>query len=292
MKQDAANKTRSKRHFGRLHLLPGYLILGIWCAFTVLLVGAVIFSSLSTTPEIFDGRLLASGLHFENFATAWRAQNISVFFLNSLVYSVTATALTMVISTPAAYVLSRIRFRGNKLIQASFATAQGVPLCMIVLPLYGVLASLGMLRSPATIQPTLIFLYTGISIPYTVIYLLAFFSTISTSYEEAAIIDGCTREKAFWRIMFPLAQSGVITVSVFNFLNIWNEYFMSMIFASGDKVRPLSVGLYALYNSMRYTGNWAGLFAAVVIIFLPTFVMYVLLSNKIIAGITAGGVKG
>ena len=283
---------KKKKLNSQIRLIPGYIILGVWCIFTILLVGSVLLASLSTTPEIFNGELLKSGLHFENFAVAWKAQNISKFFLNSLIYSCAATVLIVLVSAPAAYVLSRLKFKGNRLIQSALAGSQGVPLCMIVLPLYGVVASLGLLKGPVTLRPTMIFLYTGISIPYTVIFLLSFFSTISSSYEEAAIIDGCTRDTAFWRVMFPLAQSGIITVSVFNFLNVWNEFFLSMIFASGDEVRPLAVGLYALYNSMRYTGNWAGLFAAVVIVFAPTFVMYVLLSNKIIAGITAGGVKG
>ena len=273
-------------------LIPAYVILGIWSIFTIALVAAVVLSSLSTTKEIFTGSLLASGFHFENFVTAWKAQNVSQFFLNSLIYASISTILIIVISAPAAYVLARSRFPLNRFLQSSFAGAQGVPLVMVILPLYGVVAALGLLKSTVTLRPMMIFLYTGINIPYTVIFLLAFFSTISSSYEEAAIIDGCTREKAFWRIMLPLAQSGIITVSVFNFLGVWNEYFMSMIFASADEVRPLAVGLYSLYNSMRYTGNWAGLFAAVVIVFLPTFIMYVFLSNKIIAGITAGGVKG
>jgi N-acetylglucosamine transport system permease protein len=92
--------------------------------------------------------------------------------------------------------------------------------------------------------------------------------------------------------MLPLAQSGIITVSIFNFINIWNEYFISLIFASGQDVRPVAVGLYSMINSMRYTGDWSGLFASVIIVFLPTFILYIVLSNRIIAGITGGGVKG
>jgi len=283
---------KQKKIYSQTKLIPGYIILGVWCLFTIALVAMVILSSLSTTQEIFTGNLLASGLHFENFVTAWKAQNISKFFLNSLLYASISTVLIIVISAPAAYALARFVFKGNMTIKSTFAAAQGVPLCMIVLPLYGIVATLGLLKGPATLKPTMIFLYTGVSIPYTVIFLLSFFMQISSSYEEAAMIDGCTRGEAFWKIMFPLAQGGIITVSTFNFMNVWNEYFMSMIFASADEVRPLAVGLYSLYNSMRYTANWAGLFAAVVIVFLPTFILYVFLSNKVIAGITAGGVKG
>lgn len=273
-------------------LIPAYIILGLWTLFTIAIVVLVIMASLSTTPEIFKGQLLKSGLHINNFIQAWELQNISKYFMNSLVYSSLATVLVILLATPCAYVLARMTFIGNKMIQSSFATAQGVPLVMIVLPIYGIVARMGLLQSASTIKPLMVLLYTGIRIPYTVIFLLSFFVNISSSYEEAAFIDGCTRQKAFWKIMFPLAQSGIITVSVFNFLGTWNEYFMSMIFASGEEVRSISVGLYSLYNSMKYTGNWAGLFASIVIVFLPTFILYVVLSNKIISGITQGGVKG
>ncbi len=200
--------------------------------------------------------------------------------------------MTLLISAPAAYVLARIQFKLNKSIQSCFSVAMSVPLIMIILPLYGTVANLKLLDSNFSTRCLLVFLCAGINIPYTVIYLLSFFSSISSSYEEAALIDGCTREKAFWKIMLPLAQSGFVTVSVFVFMRIWNEYFISLILASGQDVRPVAVGLRSLIDSMRYTGNWSGLFASVVLVSLPTFVLYVVMSNRIINGITQGGVKG
>jgi N-acetylglucosamine transport system permease protein len=277
-----------------LRLLPGYVILSIWVLFTVILVGWVFCASLSTTKEIFKGDALkfVSGIHFENYVRAWKTQNVSVFFGNSLVYASISTLLIIVICAPAAYVLSRTKFFLNKPIQNSFVAAMGVPIVMIILPLFGIVSNLNLLKQDITVRLLMIFLYVGINIPYTIIFLLSFFSNLSCSYEEAAAIDGCTQRKAFWKIMLPLAQSGIITVSIFNFINIWNEYFISLIFASGQDVRPVAVGLYSMINSMRYTGDWSGLFASVIIVFLPTFILYIVLSNRIIAGITGGGVKG
>ena len=114
---------------------------------------------------------------------------------------------------------------------------------------------------------------------------------ISRTYEEAAAIDGCPPMRTFWKIMFPMAQSGIVTVTIFNFINIWNEYFLSLIFARSDKLKPVAPGLYGMINSMKYTGDWAGMFAAVIIVFLPTFILYIFLSEKIIGGVT-GGIKG
>ena len=92
--------------------------------------------------------------------------------------------------------------------------------------------------------------------------------------------------------MFPLAQPGIITVLIFNFITIWNEYFLAYILISDSKIKPVAVGLYSMVQSMKYSGDWAGMFAAVVIVFLPTFLIYLFLSDKVIAGITGGGVKG
>ena len=167
----------------------------------------------------------------------------------------------------------------------------GVPVIMVVLPLFSVIARLNLLSSTWSNRFVLVFLYIGINAPYTTIFLTTFFSNISRTYEEAATIDGCTPSGAFWKVIFPMAQTGIVTVTIFNFINIWNEYFLSLIFANSDKLRPVAVGLYSMISAMKYTGDWAGMFAAVTIVFLPTFILYLFLSEKIIGAVT-GGLKG
>ncbi len=275
-----------------LRLAPGYLILISWITFTYVLLGWVLLASFSTTKEIFSNKLLDSGLHFENYVKAWINSDVAGIFRNSLVYSIISCTLLIIICAPAAYVLARFIFPGNKLIQTGFVSAMGVPVVMIVLPLFGIVANMGILNHVLSNAVLLIFLYIGINVPYTTIFLMTFFSNLSRAFEEAAAIDGCPPTKTFWLIMLPMAQPGIITVTIFNFINIWNEYFISLIFANSDQLRPIAVGLYSMINSMKYTGDWAGMFAAVVIVFLPTFILYIFLSEKIIAGVTGGGVKG
>lgn len=276
-----------------LRLTPGYIIVILWVVFTLVLLGWIVAASFSTTADIFAGNALKfpTGLHFENYVNAWGSGGVAGFFMNSLLYSLVSCTLLILICAPAAYVLSRFTFLGNKIIQTGFVSAMGVPITMIVLPLFGIVANMGILNSVVASKATLIFLYVGINIPYTTIFLLTFFANISKTYEEAAAIDGCPPAKTFWKIMFPMAQSGIVTVTIFNFINIWNEYFLSLIFANSDKLRPVAVGLYGMLQSMQYTGNWAGMFAAVIIVFLPTFILYIFLSEKIIGGVT-GGIKG
>ncbi len=275
-------------------LSPGYVILSLWVLFTFFLLGWVVAASLSTSKEIFSGDVFkfSSGLHFENYAKAWNTSNVSVFFTNSLFYASISCVLLVVVCAPAAYVLSRFTFIGNKVIQNGFVASMGVPATMIVLPLFGLVAGWNILNVSLANRAVLIFLYVGVNVPYTTIFLLTFFGNLSRAFEEAAAIDGCPPMKTFWLIMLPMAQPGIITVTIFNFINVWNEYFMSLIFANSDKVKPVAIGLYGMINSMRYTGDYAGMFASVVIVFLPTFILYVFMSEKIIAGITGGGVKG
>lgn len=270
-------------------LLPGYIIVLVWIIFTAAFLFWILGASLSTSREIFSGSVFKfeSGLHFENYANAWKAQNVSVFFANSLLYAVTACIGVILISAPAAYVLSRFEFIGNKVMKSSLIVAMSIPAVMIIMPIFS-LSTKWNLKG----RILLILLYIFLNVPYTTTYLLNFFATLSKTYEEAAAIDGCPPAKTFWVIMLPLVQPALITVTIFNFLGVWNEFFMALIFASSEKMTPVGVGLLQIVNSMKYTGDYGGLFAAVVIVFLPTFLLYIFLSEKIIAGVTGGGIKG
>ena len=121
-----------------IRLLPGYLIVMLWLIFTVVMLGWIVGASLSTSREIFSGQIFKfeSGLQFENYASAWNAQNVSVFFGNSLLYSVVSCVGVLAISAPAAYVLSRWKFTGGKALRIGLVIAMSVPIIMIIMPIY------------------------------------------------------------------------------------------------------------------------------------------------------------
>ena len=270
-------------------LLPGYLIVLVWVAFTAVMLCWIVGASLSTSREIFSGQIykFASGFHWENYITAWKAQNVSIFFKNSLLYSIISCVGVLAISAPAAYVLSRWEFTGGKTLRIGLVIAMSVPIIMVIMPIYSMAVKLGIKG-----HILLILLYTMIRVPYTTIYLLDFFSTLYRTYEEAAYLDGCSGPNTFLKIMLPLVQPAIVTVTIFNFMSVWNEFFMALIFTSSESMTPVGVGLLNIINSMKYTGNYGGMFAAVIIVFLPTFLLYIFMSEKIIAGVTGGGVKG
>lgn len=278
--------TRRIRHI-RYFLLPGYGLLVLWLLFTVCLVGWIVLASLSSTKDILSNNLLSSGIHFENYQNVIARQNIAKYFLNSLFYSIIVCSLDIIIAAPAAYVLSRYQFPFKKPLTTMFTSAMGIPTIMIILPIYGLLNRIQYSGNVVT----LLFLYVATTIPFTIVFLLGFFSTLPKALEDAALVDGCTVKSAFWRIFLPIAQPGIITITIFNFINIWNEYFMALIFVNDADHRPLSLGLQAIIQSMRYSGDWAGLYAAVVIVFLPTFILYLLMSRRIIVGLTGGAIK-
>ncbi len=271
----------------RFSQMIAYLILGAWAAFVFYAVGWIVMSSLSTTREIFTNNLLASGLHWENYEKALTTHKLSRYFINTCLYVGVSLIGIILVAAPASYVLSRFEFPGRRLVRSLFIAGIGMPGMLLLIPLFTLFVRLNLTGT----SQGLILIYVGTSIPFTVFFLTGFFGSLPSELEEAALIDGCTYSQVFWRVMLPLAQSGIITVTIFNFIGLWNDYFWALIFVNTPERRTLQLGLQALVQAMRYTGDWAGLFASVVIVFLPTFVVYLFLSEKIIAGITAGAVK-
>lgn len=271
----------------QLRLTPGYLLLILWVVFTVVMIGWIMLASLSTTKEIFTNKLLDSGIHLSNYIDVLSKNNMNLYLLNSVLYAVTGCAGTVLAGAPAAYVLSRFRFRGRKALNNTFVLLMSVPSVMLVLPLFKMAAQLHLIGS----RLLLVLLYICLNMPFSIFFLSGFFASLPKALEEAAEIDGCTLSKAFWKIMFPLAQPGVVTLCIINFINIWNEYFMAKIFSTDKAMFTVSTGLQNIVESMKTVGNWATLFAGVVVVFLPTFLLFIFLSNKIMAGVTGGAVK-
>lgn len=267
--------------------LPGYVFVSLWVIAVFVIIIWIILASLSTTKEIFKGELIASGLQWGNYKKALISNKLIINLMNSVIYTVPSCILIILVCAPASYCMSRFHFLGNQPFQKMILTGLSIPSIMIIMPLCSIVSALNMSDS----RLTMIFLYTATSVPYTTYFLMTFFKGISNTYVEAATIDGCGPIKCFWRIMFPLAQPAIITVTIFNFITIWNEYFLALVFANKTELRSLGVGLYQIVYSMMNTGDWSGLFAAVVITFVPTVVIYIFLADKIISGVTAGGVK-
>jgi N-acetylglucosamine transport system permease protein len=271
----------------RKNLWPAYIPLIAWLIFSVVLFGWVILASLSTTREIFTNTLLASGPKFSNYIDLFKNQAMGRYFMNSVIYTVASCIGIVVVAAPAAYILGRVQFRGRSLVNAMFVSALAIPGLLISIPLFSLFVELKLTGSIATL--VLIYIFTNV--PFGVFFLTSFFTSIPKEFEESAAMDGCGPIKSFVKIVLPVAQPGIITLSIFNFLGVWNEYFYALIFANDPATRTLALSLQSIVYGYSNTGNYGGIFAACMIVFLPSFIVYLFVSKRIIAGMTLGAVK-
>lgn len=268
--------------------LPAYLVLGAWSLFTIVTIGWIALASLKSNREVFrEPWKIPTELQFENYQRAWDSAKLGQNFMNSVIIVGVAVIIILLVSAPAAYILSRVKFRGSNLITMIYIAGIGIPYPLLFIPLFAMLATMGMTNS----KEGLILVYVSLSIPFTVYILTGFFSTLPGDLEDAAVIDGCSDFQVFRFVMLPLASPGILTAAIFNFIGLWNEFQLALIFIQDPEQRPLSLGLYALKNSMTYTGDWAGLFAGVVLVMAPTILLFIVLSERMISGITMGSVK-
>lgn len=268
--------------------VPAYLILGFWGLFTIFVLGWVLVSSLKSNQEIFkDVFNFPKVWQFENYVRAWNSAKFGLYFKNSLFVTFIAVAGILLTSAPAAYVLSRFNFKGRNFLSMAFIAGMGIPQSLILIPLYVMLNKIGLVNTFAG----LIIVYISVSIPFTVYILTGFFGSLPKELEEAAIIDGCTDFQVFRHIMLPLASPGLLTAAIFNGIGLWNEYQLVLVFIGDGAKRTLALGLYSLQSAMQYTGDWVGLFAGVSIVMVPTILLFIVLSEKMISGITMGANK-
>ena len=268
--------------------IPMYVILGLFAVFNIFVIVWVALASFKTNRQLYANVWsLPVSFALTNYIKAWTTVKMSQYFLNSLIVVTLSVILTLVVSAPAAYVLTRIKFRGSNFITQFFIAGMGVPAAVLFIPLFDMLSKIKMVDNLAG----LILVYIVLAIPFTTFLLTGFFSSLPVELEESAAIDGASPLAVFIRIMLPLASPGLLTAAILNFVSTWNEYMLALIFITSDKNRTISLGLYALQSSMQYTGDWVGMFAGVVILMIPIVIIFVFLSRRMISGITMGAIK-
>ncbi len=272
-----------------------YVILGIWAIAVIVPMLWTVISSFKTDQEIFFSPWsLPSQLIWDNFARAWTKARLGQYLLNTLIVIIPAIFFTILLSAMVAYVLSRYQFRGSRLIFYVFLIGMMFPIFLGLVPLYFIMQLLGLKDT----FPGLILVYIAYSLPFTVFFLTGFFKTLPTELSEAATIDGANHYQTFFLVMLPLAQPGIIPVTIFNFLGQWNQYILPNVLMSNAGLSEeqtryvLSQGLYYLQNQQQYSNDWSGLFAAVTLVMIPTLVVYILFHDRIEQGLTVGALKG
>lgn len=195
-----------------------------------------------------------------------------------------ATLLVQILSTPVAYVLARLKFPFSPFVLLCFIAGIAIPVQTIYIPLYLIMKEIALVDTYTGI----IWLYAITSVPFAIYLLIGFFRSIPSTLEEAALIDGASAGQAFLKIMLPMARPGIISSSIYVFIMTWKEFELALVFLSLEEKKTLSLGLYSLITRLTYTGDWAGLFAGVILVVVPSTIFYILVARHFISGITAG----
>jgi N-acetylglucosamine transport system permease protein len=267
-----------------------HLALAAWAVMVIAPIAWTVLASFKNTTEIFaEPWGLPGAMRWENYESAWSTARVGRYFANSLLVVTLSTALTMLLGSMAAYVLARYRFVGNRLIYAVFVAGLAFPTFLALVPLFFVVRRLGLLDT----YTGLILVYVAYSLPFTVFFMAAFFRTLPSSIAEAAMIDGCSHTRLFFRVMLPMAKPGLISITIFNVLGQWNQYQLPLVLLSSNARDKwvLTQGIADISTSAGYEANWGGLFAALTLALVPMIVMYVVFQRHIQAGLTAGALK-
>ncbi|WP_059043656.1 carbohydrate ABC transporter permease [Paenibacillus rubinfantis] len=249
----------------------------------------VLFSSVKTDNQAIASNPfgLPSSIIFDNYVNAWVNAKISTFFFNSLYIGVLSACLSILFAAMLAFAVTRMRFnRISAIVFQLILLGMLIPNNSLLLPIYGMMRNLNVLDT----HMALILPYVANAIPFSVIILAAFMRSIPGEIEEAAVMDGLGSAGMFFRVMLPLTVPAIVTVFIINFLGNWNEFLLANYFLSSEELRTLPVGMVGFRDA--YNTNYAQMSAGIVFSVLPVMIIYAILQEKIIEGVTAGSVKG
>jgi len=222
---------------------------------------------------------------FQNFVNAWIRGGIGQNFINSIIVTLGTVIIVSLLSALAAYALAKIDFIGRGVLFFLFMISLMIPHGILAVPTFGVIVKLGLVNT----RLSLILVYAGQSIAFSVFLLQSYFLSIPKEIEEAALIDGCTRIGALFRVILPISGPGLATVIIFTGLRCWNEFFMASILVRTKAIRTLPLGLVNFVQ--QYSTDYPQLFAALTILTLPMILLFLVGQKQFISGLTAGSVK-
>lgn len=240
---------------------------------------------------------MPAGIYIQNFIDAFKEARMGEYFLNSVIVTILALAINLVISVPAANVISRFKFKSRGLLNTFFMAGLFINVNYIVIPIFLMLVDGD--RVLAELMPNGFFInnifvlalvYAATTVPFTIYLLGGYLKTISSTYEEAAHLDGASNFQVMTHVIIPMAKPSIITVILFNFLSYWNDYIISLTLMPGEK-RTLQVGLLNLMTAQKAAANYGRLYAGMVIVMVPALIFYALIQKQMIAGMAQGGSK-
>lgn len=285
----------------RMYHLFIYVLLGLMALTILVPVAWVFMASVKQNSEFYGNPwTLPMGLHWQNFVDAWTKARMGEYMLNSVLVTAFALIILLVVALPAAYVLSRFKFRLRRLLNVLFMGGLFINVNYIVVPIFLMFVDADKALRGWGLEGFFLnnifivaLVYAATALPFTIYLLSGYFITLPKAYEEAAYIDGASNAQTMIRIIFPMAQPSIITVVLFNFLSFWNEYIIAMTLLSDPNgPKTLSVGLMNLMKAQNAAAQYGQMYAGLVMVMLPTLILYICVQKKLIEGMTVGGLKG
>ncbi|MFG2739591.1 MULTISPECIES: carbohydrate ABC transporter permease [Streptomyces] len=265
-----------------------FTFLGVWLLFTVFPLYWITVTSLKAPGDIFQFPLAYWPERFslENYSGLFGTADFGTYLTNSLIVSTVAGATATAISMLSAYVLARFEFRTKSALLMAALVTQMIPSFIALGPLYLLMTDLQMVDN----RFGLILVYIAVCIPFCTVMLRGFFENIPDALEEAAMIDGLSRFSALFRVLLPVMRPGIIAAFIFNFVNCWNELFLSVTLMNSDSNKTVPTALNGFISSFNI--DWGSMSAAAVLTILPTMLLFAFASRHIVQGLTSGAVKG
>jgi multiple sugar transport system permease protein len=248
----------------------------------------ILFTSLKTESELMRYPITwwPHDPTLANYLRAFADQPLPLFLWNSLVVATLSTVICVVVSALAAYALTRLRLPHRDLILQSILAIAMFPLIALMVPLFQTMRGLGLLNT----HLALILPYVVLSMPVCTLVMASFFQDIPADLENAAMIDGCTRIGALWRVVIPLAGPGVFTAAILAFVNAWDEFLLALTLNSRQSMRTLPVGI-TLYQG-EFAFPWPIISAALIVAIVPIAILIAVFQERVVGGLSSGGVKG
>lgn len=301
MKEKLKNMNQRKNNTSthKLFKIFIYVVLIALAISIIIPVAWVFMASIKENSEFYGNPwALPKGVYLQNFIDAFKTAKMGDYMLNSVIVTVLALIILLVVALPASYVLARYKFKGSKLLNNMFMGGLFINVNYIVVPIFLMLVDMDKYLN-ATFGSgfflnnifILSLVYASTALPFTIYLLSGFFVTIPKDYEEAAFVDGSGYFRTMIRIMMPMARPSIITVILFNFLSFWNEYIISLTLLT-KTAKTLPVGLMQLMQAQQAAANYGQLYAGLVLVMLPTLILYIMVQKKLTQGMSLGGLKG
>jgi N,N'-diacetylchitobiose transport system permease protein len=262
-------------------------VLSIFPVYWMVLTALTPSADIGASSDSGRPRLLPWPISWEHFDQAVNKQDppITDFIWNSLIVSGATVVLAMFVAFLAATAVARFRFSGRAVYLILLMAVQMIPLEALIIPMYLVLRDADALNR----LPSLVAMYLAFVLPFSIWTLRSFIQAVPADLEEAAMIDGCSRMGAFWRVLFPLIAPGLVATSIFAFIQAWNEYiFCLVVMGEGNYTLPVWLGSF----TGKEGTDWGGVMAGSTFFTIPVVILFILIQKRITTGLASGAVKG